>query len=184
MDDKRFIFSNINMHGRVCYLIMCIEKYLVNLWPEKDWSVVSEHLWSWVSLEDWSVARELSDMVVPAFILEKPDYEQTNAEYDGKLPKDLYDKLLDLFAGITSGDPDDEINTVIGSLGEFGNCCEGTSFSGADQAVTELLDQIIGILEQHSIALPDIEFLSDKSLNGHDGWGDPFDGKAYSIIMK
>ena len=87
MKNIRYDFSNINMCGRVCYLIMCIEKYLVTLWPERDWTVVSEHLWSWVSLEDWSVARELSDMVVPAFILEKPDYEQTNAEYDGNYRK-------------------------------------------------------------------------------------------------
>lgn len=166
------------MCGRVCYLIMCIEKYLVTLWPERDWTVVTERLWPWVSLEDWSVARELSDMVVPAFILEKPDYEQTNAEYDGKLQKDLYDKLLDLFAGITSGDPDDEINIVIGSLGDFGNCCENTSFSRADRPVTELLEQIIEILEQHSIVPPDIEVLADKSVNETGGWGTPFDGKA------
>lgn len=178
MDDKRYIFSNINMHGRVCYLIMCIEKYLVNLWPEKDWSVVLERLWPWVISNDWSAARQLSDMVVPEFILEQPDYEKTNAVYDGKLSKELYDKLLELFDGITSGDPDDEINIVIGSLGEFGNSCENTSFSGADQPVTELLERIIEILEQHSIVPPEVEVLADKSVNEAGGWGTPFDGKA------
>lgn len=184
MKDKKYDFSNINMCGRVCYLIMCIEKYLVTLWPERDWSIVLEHLWPWVSSEDWSDARELSDMVIPEFILEKPDYEKTNAVYDGKLPKELYDKLQEIYSGITAGAPDDEINIVIGSLGDFGNCCENTSFNGADQPVTELLEQIIGILEQHSIVPPDMKVLSDKSSNEHGGWGYPFDGKEYSIIMK
>ena len=101
-----------------------------------------------------------------------------HAVYGGKLSKELYDKLLELFDGITSGDPDDEINIVIGSLGDFGNCCENTSFSGADRPVTELLEQIIEILEQHSIVPPEIEVLADKSVNEAGGWGTPFDGKA------
>ena len=67
---------------------------------------------------------------------------------------------------------------MIGSLGDFGNCCEDTSFRGADQPVTELLEQIIEILEQHSIVSPDIEALADKSVNEAGGWGTPFDGKA------
>ena len=184
MKDGVYDFSEINMHGRVCYLIMSIEKYLVTLYPEKDWSVVSEHLWPWVSSNDWSAVRELSDMVVPEFILEKPDFEQANAVYGGKLPKNMYNQLLDLFRGITSGDPEDEINIVIGSLGDFANCCENTSFVGADHAVTELLVQIIGILEQHSIVPPDIKVMADKSVDEYGGWGSPFEGKAYSIIVK
>lgn len=184
MKNKNNNFSNINMYGRVCYLIMCIEKYLVTLWPEKDWTVVAEHLWPWASSENWSDARELSDMIVPEFVLEKPDYAETNVLYDGKLPEALYDKLLELYDGITSGDPDDEINIVIGSLGDFGNCCENTSFSEANQPVAELLEQIIGILEHHSIILPDMGVLPDKSADVRGGWGSPFDGKEYSIVMK
>ena len=58
------------------------------------------------------------------------------------------------------------------------NCCENTSFSGADRPVTELLEQIIEILEQHSIVPPDIKDLADKSVSEDGGWGTPFDGKA------
>lgn len=178
-------FSQINMTGRVCWLIMCVERYLVTLWPERDWTVVAEHLWPWVSSNDWSAARDLSDMVVPEFIFEFPGYEKTNAvEYNGELPKELYDELIKLFDGITTGAADDEINIVIGSLCEFGNCCENTCFSGADEPVAELLKRIAGILERSSVALPDIAAVADRRADEANGWGRPFDGKAYSVILK
>ena len=38
-------FSNIYMTGRLCYLFMCIEKYLVTRWPDRNWVPVAEALW-------------------------------------------------------------------------------------------------------------------------------------------
>ena len=31
-------FYNITMTGRLCYIFMCIERYLTTLYPERDWT--------------------------------------------------------------------------------------------------------------------------------------------------
>lgn len=177
---------SMNMRGRACFLIRCAEAYLTTLWPEKDWTAAAEHLWPWVSLDDWSAARELSDQVVPEFILAEPGYERTNANYGGKLPRELYDTLIRLYDGITDGDPEDEINLVVGSLGDLGNCCEGTSFREADRDVRLLSENVAGILKRRSVPIPLMPagFAAEHPESERGGWGEPFDGRPYSLILK
>ena len=31
-------WKNLSLTGKLCYLFMCIEKYLVTCYPDKDWS--------------------------------------------------------------------------------------------------------------------------------------------------
>ena len=53
-------FKNISITGRLCYLFMCIEKYLISMYPDKDWTVVAERLWLWTETY-WDEAQEESD---------------------------------------------------------------------------------------------------------------------------
>ena len=37
-------FYSITMTGRLCYIFMCIERYLVTLYPDRDWTPISKSL--------------------------------------------------------------------------------------------------------------------------------------------
>ena len=43
--DKRF--ENITMNGRMFFIFMCIERYLLALYPDRDWSLVAKKMWRW-----------------------------------------------------------------------------------------------------------------------------------------
>lgn len=44
-------FYNITMTGKICYIFMCIERYLVDKYPDRDWTPVAKHMWQWT--EHW-----------------------------------------------------------------------------------------------------------------------------------
>ncbi len=50
--DKRF--DNITMNGRMCYIFMCIERYLLALYPDRDWTPVAKRMWQWTSYCCWT----------------------------------------------------------------------------------------------------------------------------------
>ena len=33
-------FNTISMNGRMAYVIMCVEKYLKSIYPNKDWTLL------------------------------------------------------------------------------------------------------------------------------------------------
>ena len=113
-------FKNISITGRLCYLFMCIEKYLVSLYPDRDWTIVAERLWIWTE-KYWDEAQEESYQIIPEYLMEFDTYEETNSRcFDGKLSRELYEKLIRLYDGITDGKSDDEINQVLFTTVEWG----------------------------------------------------------------
>lgn len=177
-------FSNINMTGRLCYLFMCIERYLIGRWPDRDWTPVAECLWQWTG-QTWDISQEVSDQIIPEYILLKNNYEDTNNEYfDGELKRDLYDSLVKLYEGITSADPEDELNQVLFLTVEWGSVCEGASFEGADAPTKGYIDWMISVLEKYKIELPDSAKVLDFTLDQNNGWGDFMDSRYLSIILE
>ncbi len=177
-------FKNISITGRLCYLFMCIEKYLISMYPDKDWTVVAERLWLWTETY-WDEAQEESDQLIPEYLMEFDTYEETNKRcFDGKLSKDLYDKLMSLYDGITDGNTDDEINQVLFTTAEWGTVCEGASFSSADAPTLNYLDWIESVLRKHSIELPDRELVSNMTKDQKDGWGDFCNCRHLSVILR
>ena len=39
--------KNISLTGRLCYLFMCIEKFLVSCYPDRDWTPAAKKCWQW-----------------------------------------------------------------------------------------------------------------------------------------
>lgn len=35
----------LSLTGRMCYLFMCVEKYLISLYHQKDWTPVAKRCW-------------------------------------------------------------------------------------------------------------------------------------------
>ncbi len=47
--------SAVSMNGRMAYVIMCVEAYLINKYPDRDWSIISRKMWQATSMNwaDW-----------------------------------------------------------------------------------------------------------------------------------
>lgn len=186
-------FYNITMIGKICYLFMCMERYFLELYPDRDWTPVAKKMWQWSS-HWWDEAWDIYSEVVPEYILEFDSYEETNERaYDGELNKEDYDEIVSLYKGITDGKGTSEFDRVMKLPIDFGNETEGTSVKAAETYILEILAYMEKILEKHSIPLPDKEVLShfeydrDKPYvegEKEPGWGDFENTEFLSIILK
>ena len=182
VSSKEF-FRKISITGRLCYLFMCIEKYLVSIYPDRDWTIVSERLWQWTE-KYWNEAQEESDQIIPEYIMEFNTYEETNKRcFDGGLSRELYDKLMRLYDGITNGNTDDEINQVLFTTVDWGTVCDGASFTGADAPTIGYLEWMELVLQRHSIELPDRELVANMTKDQKNGWGEFCNCRHLSIIL-
>ena len=81
-------------------LFMCMEKYLITCYPERNWEIVAKKCWQWTSVY-WNEGRDRYSIVVPEYLFEFPNYEKTNTlAFDGMLSKKEYLELTNLFAFI------------------------------------------------------------------------------------
>lgn len=181
---ERPVFDNISMTGRMCYMFMCIERYLINRYPEKDWSVVADRLWNWTE-EYWNEAQDKSDQIIPEYIYEFNSYEKVNSRcFEGELSEDLYNQLMKLYDGITTGDSEDEINQVLFTTVEWGSYCEGAALREAIGPATGLIDYLLDILDKYQIEYPDIAKVQHLTFAEKDGWGEFCNCRHLSIILK
>ena len=43
-------FDSVSFTGRLAYIIMCVEKFLVTMYPNRDWTLLTEKMWLGTSL--------------------------------------------------------------------------------------------------------------------------------------
>lgn len=165
-------FKNITLTGRLCYLFMCIEKYLVSCYPDRDWTCVAKKCWQWTN-KYWDEGEDIYAHVVPKFLLEFDNYREINEkEFDGELLKEDYFKLVSLYKGITDGSGDAEIDKVLMFPIDFSNECECTNFRYADEPTLAILERAQNILKKHNIELPDIEEIINLKMDYRDVRGE------------
>ena len=180
---ERPTFDNISMIGRLAYLFMCIERYLVNKYPDRDWTVVADRLWNWTE-EYWNDAQEKSDQIIPEYVLAFKSYEKVNKKcFDGELPEDLYNQMVKLYTDITTGDSEDEINQVLFTTVEWGTYCEGASLREAIAPATNLIEYMLDILDKYEIEYPDVSSIQHMSIDEKNGWGEFCNCRHLSIIL-
>lgn len=173
----------LSMTKRFCYLFLCIETYLITCYPEKDWTPVAKRCWQWTK-DYWNKGWDIYSMVVPEFLFEFDSYEKVNKlNFDGMLSEKDYRELIDLFAGLTTGNTEDEINQVLMLPIEFSNECEGADLVYASNATMWVFHEMQRFLSLHNIPLPDMSRI--KNITGSKyGWGDFVDSEYLSIIIK
>ena len=79
--------------------------------------------------------------------------------------------------------PSDEVNYMLNKPYEMAMVYEGTVIGDGKEAV-DIITDAERVLTRHGIAVPDhskVQFSSIKELNG---WGNDFDGRFLSIILK
>ena len=183
------VIDGLSLMGRFAYMLMCVEAYLVNMYPERDWQVLAKAFWQFScwTVSDWYYFyRELK----PDVILHGGDYTR---DVQDVFTLDEYNTLIEQYKSITEGDlddPNDELCMILNipfELIDEYDCAIPRSFSEQKQwaftASIGLTNKIEKILTDHHITLPDIHRLDFLTIEDGDIWGPHFDGEALSIIL-
>lgn len=184
MDKEVSKFKKISLTGRLCYLFMCIEKYLVSCYPDKDWTMVAKKCWQWTN-GCWDEGCDRYSQVIPRYLFEFDNYYETNErEFDGELSESDYRTLINLYDGITDGSKEDEIDQMLTLPIDFNNICEGTGFSFADESTLKILLEAQSFLLRHNIECPSVDAIHCFTIDQKNGWGEFVDSEYLSIILK
>lgn len=183
LNNKIVNLKNLSLTGRLCYLFMCIEKYLVSCYADRDWKLVAKRCWQWTNVY-WNEGCDIYSQVVPKFLFEFDNYTDTNKlAFDGRLSYDDYLELMELYAGITNGSEEDEINQMLWLPVEFNNQCECSDFSYADEPTLSIISRAQAILIKNNIDCPDIDKISHLSKEQKNGWGEFMNSEQFSVII-
>lgn len=176
-------FKKLSLTGRLCYLFLCLEKYLLACYPDRDWTPVAKRCWQWTNVS-WDEGCDMYAPVVPAYLLEFDSYEETNLlSFDGKLSEHDYFALVNLFAGITTGSEDDEINQILMLPIEFNNACECSDFTDANEPTLIILHKAQQFLLSNTIPLPPICKVKSMTVEEKHGWGEFLDSEYLSNVL-
>ncbi len=182
--NKKLVKSlrKLSLTGRLCYLFMCVEKYLTALYPQKDWTPVAKRCWQWTN-RYWNEGWDIYSVVVPEYLFEYNTYEEAKDDFDGQLTEKDYYELVDLFQGITDGNPEDEINQVLKMPVEFSNECECRDFGAASVSSMYLFLDMKHIFDLHNMTLPDIGMVGNMTMEQKNGWGEFVESEYLSTIL-
>ncbi|MBP5705936.1 MAG: hypothetical protein J6W76_01525, partial [Spirochaetales bacterium] len=121
MENKDLRFKTITMTGRLCYIFMCVERYLLAVYPDKDWTVVARKMWTWVA-EGWSDGWWEYGDVLPEEVLKYEDYEEVSFP-NTDITREEFETLTALYKSIPHAQ-DGELNTVLNIPFYVGNRCD------------------------------------------------------------
>ena len=178
--------DNLSLRGRLAYIVMCIEAYLVNVYPERDWRFLAKALWLFPSMPLYGWMLFYGKLL--------PDTHHTDKDKEdiqAYLTPDEYQSLLQQYNVITDDRAWNEFNTVLRIPNDLiwdaeDIASEIPAINEASWMLRESVDQInkLGnILSAHHIEIPDIHMLDFLSIKDDDVWGPRFDGERLSIIL-
>lgn len=196
-------FRQITMTGRLIYIFMCIERYLISLYPDRDWMPVAARMWNRTKeRERWSegtpgdLYREIVPERIMRFYKHGYGYEELNSMvFDKQLSMTDYTLIRGLYEGISRGDPKEEINQMVGLPEQliYQANLKMYHFAECDQMTMESILKAEKILESHGIELPDLSLVSrfsfertademlDKEKDRYFGFG--VDATELSILL-
>lgn len=165
------LFS-ISVAGRIAFIIMCIEKYCITQYPEKDWSPLAEHLWSFNDSywDEWAYA--LTD-IMPEYIYEYDRFEKYTGKYS-------YDTFRNLYKDLKNNDLNELLDLLNDFMGLYLHTCV---FDFNESEFPEIIKEIVGYLTKNNIPVPDVEKVSFSEFRENNGFGEKFDGRYLSIIL-
>ena len=174
--------NNVSMNGRMAYVIMCVEAFLVDKYPEKDWTLISKMMWQATS-SNWGDWSDMFSCIIPDVIFQYEEYSPE--DYEGILSEEEFQNVKNLFSGITEGienDPGDEVNYMLNKPFEMAMVYEGTVIGDGKESLM-IIEKTENVLKKNGIALPDYKKVLFSSADEHNGWGNDFDGEYLSIIL-
>lgn len=170
-------FKKISLNGRVAYAIRCLENTILTLnYDVNKWKIVLEYLWEFTSiqyLDDWS---GMIAEIIPDNLLEFKTYEEHDFEY---LDEKNFEYLYSLYKNI-----DEKIDFIMTSIYNIGTSHAYSVIVEYGQKSLDELEKLIIYMIQNNIQLPDIKLFETFSIEENEGWGNKFDGRNISIILK
>ena len=179
--DKRF--DSVSMNGRMAYIIMCVESFLVSQYPGKDWTFVSERMWKATS-ENWGDWPEEYSCIIPDVLLQYDNYDDEGM--GESVTENDFVMLKNLYNGITEGvedDPSDEVNYMLNKPYEMAMVYEDTIIGDGKESI-QIIEEAENILKKNGVRLPDYSRVLFSSSDELNGWGNDFDGRYLSSILK
>lgn len=170
-------FSNISLRGRVAYAISCLENMISALeYDINDWEIVLNYLWTFTDiryLDDWN---EIIVEVIPENLLEFETYEEQKFAH---LSKEEYLYLRKLYKSC-----DLSIHILIREIFELGISHAYSVIEGHGKNSLKCMEQIILFMEKNQFPLPDVRLFLMYSFEENRGWGNRFNGKRISKLLR
>lgn len=173
------IFDKLSIRGRVAYAIMCFERYVTNVYPDKDMSAVAEVMWKIVDDSDYidnSAYRYME--IIPEYLFEAKDFISSEFDYMTESEYVFYTHLL------PTPEDDNELNIIMHSIYDIAMEYAYTAVELDAPETKEYLQEVSKILQTNSITLPKVDDIQKYEWDDTHGWGQPFDGRYLSIIIK
>lgn len=169
-------FEGISLLGRISYAIMCAERYLTALHPDRDWRPLFELLWSicdegtfW---DEWS--SKVLD-VVPEYLFEFSSFEESDFDY---LDKEGYETMKSLLV-----DHDAGTDVLLEGIVDMEEAYAYTEVSGIGEESLDILGSVVKVLEDARIPLPNPQAVAFSSFEECGGRGNSFDCHPLSIVL-
>lgn len=195
-------FRNVTMTGRLIYLFECIERYLVSLYPDRDWTIVARRLWNRTKEKgQWSegMPGDSYREIVPERIMRFMKYQYgcdriNSMVFQGKLSEEVFTEVRKLYDGIFFGEVEEEINQIMKIPEQCMYQCDlqDYKFEYSDQITIESIVSAETILEKNGISLPEFSSVQEfsfersgkKEENREEAFGFGVDATRLSIILK
>lgn len=162
---------SISVSGRIAFIIMCIEKYLVAQYPEKDWTPLAEEMWKFND-SYWDYWLYSFTDLFPECINED-NFEEYTRKYS-------YDTFKNLYKDLKNND----LNEMLDLLNDFMGIYLYTRVGYSTESMfPEVIEEIVGYLTKNNIPVPDVEKVSFSDFRQNHGFGEKFDGRYLSIIL-
>lgn len=169
------VFLRLSNRGRVAYVNFCIENYALAHKPDADWQHLFEKIWEVLSDVYWDEwAYQFMEMI-PEYLTEFPDYEHSDFDY---LTEALYRELIVLYEDMPKA-----WDTILHALYEIALEL-GYSCGDSEGRAQGFIKEIEGVLEAEGIPLPAEDLVPLFPASERNGYGNPFDGRKISHILK
>lgn len=168
-------FDALSARGKVSYGVLCAELYALAKKPDTDWSPLFERAWKFTSERYWDDSLDAFTEILPECIEEFPDYGSSDL---ANTSEQDYNKLIALYKDMPA-----EWNDLLCAL-QVVICELGYSTKDSEGLIHDSIDEIEGILERNNIPLPTEDLVSTFPASDNRGYGNLFDGRKISHILK
>ena len=169
-------FDNISIRGRVAYIILCFERYVIAKYPDADWTRVDDMMWKICDESDYIDNSAYKYMeIIPEYLYEFSDYESADFEY---LSKEDYEYYISVIPK-----DDEKLNTIMHAVYSVTMEYAYSALIKYAPDTREYIDAVLDVMNKAELKLPDIRIVEQYVFDQYGGWGDTFDGRYLSSIL-
>ena len=154
---RKINYSLLSERGVICYIFMCIERYITKFYPEYDWKPIAKNMWELTDhwwdqdYEEWFYYK-----VVPSYILQFDSYNAACFyENAWKLSEDDYNEITSVYRNIEKHNGIEELDWLYNIPLLFMGIVFENDDDDFDSNNYKYILEIENILMKYGIELPD-----------------------------